>query len=33
VASHFAMFEKGSIVQSGPIDRLTNEVVDRHMTF
>ncbi|WP_438999122.1 urea ABC transporter ATP-binding subunit UrtE [Variovorax beijingensis] len=33
VASHFAMFEKGSIVVSGPIDRLTNEVVDRHMTF
>ncbi|AGU52594.1 putative branched-chain amino acid ABC transporter, ATP-binding protein [Variovorax paradoxus B4] len=33
VASHFAMFEKGSIVESGPIDRLTNEVVDRHMTF
>lgn len=33
VASHFAMFEKGSIVQSGPIDRLTNGVVDRHMTF
>jgi len=33
VASHFAMFEKGSIVQSGPIDRLTDEVVDRHMTF
>lgn len=33
VASHFAMFEKGSIVESGPIARLTNEVVDRHMTF
>jgi len=33
VASHFAMFEKGSIVQSGPIDRLTDDVVDRHMTF
>ncbi|RRH86839.1 urea ABC transporter ATP-binding subunit UrtE [Variovorax beijingensis] len=33
VASHFAMFEKGSIVESGPIDRLTNEVVDGHMTF
>ncbi len=33
VASHFAMFEKGSIVQSGPIEGLTDEVVDRHMTF
>lgn len=33
VASHFAMFEKGSIVESGPIDWLTDEVVDRHMTF
>jgi urea transport system ATP-binding protein len=33
VASHFAMFEKGSIVQSGPIAQLTDDVVDRHMTF
>lgn len=33
VASHFAMFEKGSIVQSGPIEQLTDDVVDRHMTF
>ena len=33
VASHFAMFEKGSIVESGSIDWLTDEVVDRHMTF
>ncbi|KQP19730.1 urea ABC transporter ATP-binding subunit UrtE [Pseudorhodoferax sp. Leaf265] len=33
VASHFAMFEKGSIVQSGPIAELTDAVVDRHMTF
>ncbi len=33
VASHFAMFEKGSIVQSGPIAQLTDDLVDRHMTF
>lgn len=33
VASRFAMFEKGAVVESGAIDRLTDEVVDRHMTF
>lgn len=33
VASHFAMFEKGSIVRSGPIAQLTDDVVERHMTF
>jgi len=33
VASHFAMLEKGAVVASGPIETLTDEVVDRHMTF
>ena len=33
VASHFAMFEKGSIVAGGPIAELTDAVVDRYMTF
>lgn len=33
VASHFAVFEKGSIVQSGPIDGLSDELVERHLTF
>lgn len=33
VASHFAMFEKGTIVESGPIAALTDAVVDRHMAF
>jgi len=33
VASGFAMFEKGSIVESGPIEQLSDEIIDRHMTF
>ena len=33
VASSFAMLEKGSIVASGPIEMLSDEIVDRHMTF
>ncbi|QHI96803.1 ATP-binding cassette domain-containing protein [Xylophilus rhododendri] len=33
VASRFAMFEKGAIVQSGPIAALTDELIDRHMAF
>lgn len=33
VASHFAMFEKGSIACSGPIEDLSDAVVDRYMTF
>ena len=33
VASGFAMFEKGTIVESGPIEQLSNEIIDRHMTF
>lgn len=33
VASHFAMFEKGAIATSGPIEELTNAVIDRYMTF
>lgn len=33
VASHFAMFEKGSIAHSGPIEDLSDAVVDRYMTF
>jgi len=33
VASHFAMLEKGAVVAFGPIETLTDEVVDQHMTF
>ena len=32
-ASRFAMLEKGRVVESGPIEDLTDAVVDRHMTI
>lgn len=33
VASNFAMVEKGSIVKSGPIEELSDAVIDRYMAF
>ncbi|MGO4852231.1 urea ABC transporter ATP-binding subunit UrtE [Phaeovulum sp. W22_SRMD_FR3] len=32
-AGSFAMLEKGSVVEAGPIELLTDAVVDRHMTI